>query len=78
MRQRLGECREVVELDDARELRQVDHLPEQSRTHNGAVVNGVLENLPPLPPGNYQIQLIVVGNDGNYVQPPYQVGFTVQ
>jgi hypothetical protein len=47
-------------------------------THNGSVANGVLENLPPLPPGSYQIQLVVVGNDGNYVQPPYQVGFTVQ
>lgn len=47
-------------------------------THNGAVVNGVLESLPSLPLGSYQIQLVVVGNDGNYVQPPYQVGFTVQ
>ncbi len=47
-------------------------------THDGAVANGVLENLPPLDPGSYQIQLVVVGNDGNYVQQPYQVGFTVQ
>jgi penicillin-binding protein 1C len=47
-------------------------------THSGAVANGVLENLPPLAPGSYQIQLVVVGNDGNYVQQPFQVGFTVQ
>ena len=47
-------------------------------THSESVANGVLENLPPLPAGSYQIQLVVVGNDGNYVQPPYQIGFTVQ
>lgn len=46
--------------------------------HSGAVANGVLENLPALAPGSYQIQLVVVGLDGNFVQPPYQVGFTVQ
>lgn len=46
--------------------------------HPNSTVNGVLESLPPLPPGNYQLQLVVVGNDGNYVQAPFEVGFTVQ
>ncbi|MDX2162437.1 MAG: transglycosylase domain-containing protein [bacterium] len=46
-------------------------------THNNAVVNGVLETMPGLQPGNYILQLVVVGNDGNYVQPPYQVPFNV-
>lgn len=41
------------------------------------VVNGVLETLPALPPGQYALQLAVVGLDGNYVQTPYQVSFTV-
>jgi membrane peptidoglycan carboxypeptidase len=47
-------------------------------THNNPVVNGQLEILPGLSPGNYMLQLAVVGLDGNYVQPPYQVPFTVQ
>ncbi len=40
-------------------------------THNQSVVNGVLENLQAdaLPPGDYVIRLIVVGNDGNYPSP---------
>jgi hypothetical protein len=38
----------------------------------------VLESLPPLPPGDYQLQLVVVGNDGNYMQPPFQVSFSVR
>jgi hypothetical protein len=42
------------------------------------IVNGRLEGPLNLPPGQYQLQLIVVGNDGNFVQPPYQVSFTVQ
>ncbi len=42
------------------------------------VINGQLTALPGLQPGNYQIQLVVVGNDGNYVQTPYSVAFTVQ
>ncbi|HLU09286.1 MAG TPA: transglycosylase domain-containing protein [Oceanobacillus sp.] len=46
--------------------------------HSESVVNGVLESLPPLSPADYQLQLIVVGNDGNYVQPPFQVSFSVQ
>lgn len=46
--------------------------------HYNPVVNGVLENLAPLPPGQYAIQLVVVGIDGNYVQQPYRVDFTVQ
>ena len=43
-----------------------------------SVVNGQLSTVPGLQPGDYQVQLIVVGNDGNYVQAPYQVQFTVQ
>ncbi|MBE2269166.1 MAG: hypothetical protein IAE80_13120 [Anaerolinea sp.] len=48
--------------------------------HPSSVVNGQLEVLPAsrLQPGNYVIQLVVVGLDGNYVQQPYQVPFTVQ
>jgi penicillin-binding protein 1C len=46
--------------------------------HRESIVNNVLESLPPLPPADYQIQLVVVGNDGNYVQPPFQVAFSVQ
>ena len=49
-------------------------------THSDSVVNGQLEFLPGFPglrPGNYQLRLAVVGN-GNYVQEPYTVGFTVQ
>lgn len=41
------------------------------------VVNGQLGTLPLLQPGNYQLQLVVVGMDGNYVQEPYRVSFTV-
>jgi hypothetical protein len=44
--------------------------------HNNSVTNGVLEQMPALSPGTYQLQLVVVGRDGNYVQPPYQI--TVQ
>ena len=42
-----------------------------------SVVNGQLGTLPAsaLAPGEYRLQLVVVGNDGNYVQPPYQVTF---
>lgn len=46
--------------------------------HYNSVVNGVLENLAALEPGSYQLQLVIVGNDGNYVQPPYTVSFLVQ
>ncbi|MBW4439538.1 MAG: transglycosylase domain-containing protein [Pleurocapsa minor GSE-CHR-MK-17-07R] len=45
--------------------------------HSNSVVNGVLESIPGLSPGNYQLQLVVVGNDGNYAQPPYQISITV-
>jgi hypothetical protein len=50
------------------------------QTHNNPVVNGQLETLPGPPglqPGNYQLRLVVVGNDGNYVQPPYVIPFVV-
>lgn len=43
-----------------------------------SVVNGQLATIPGLQPGDYQIQLVVVGNDGNYVQQPYRVPFTVR
>ncbi|MCS7071232.1 MAG: hypothetical protein NZM00_06985, partial [Anaerolinea sp.] len=46
--------------------------------HTTPVVNGVLEYLAPLPPGDYALQLAVVGHDGNYVQPAYEVPFRVQ
>jgi hypothetical protein len=48
-------------------------------THTSSVVNGQLEFLQAegLQPGNYELQLVVVGNDGNYVQQPYRVPFTV-
>jgi membrane peptidoglycan carboxypeptidase len=44
-----------------------------------AVVNGQLGIIPgeALSPGIYRMNLVVVGLDGNYVQPPYQVEFTV-
>lgn len=45
--------------------------------HYQPVVNGVLENLAALPSGAYSLQLVVVGLDGNYVQPPYRVDFVV-
>ena len=38
-------ARQVVELDDARELREVGHLPEQPRTHYGAAVDEPHEGL---------------------------------
>ncbi len=49
-------------------------------THTQSVVNGQLEFLPGFPglqPGDYQVRLAVVGNDGNYVQEPYTVPFRV-
>ncbi|MDX1992315.1 MAG: transglycosylase domain-containing protein [bacterium] len=48
----------------------------QPRTES--VVNGVLEMLYPPSPGQYRLRLVVVGNDQNAVQPPYEVSFTVQ
>lgn len=49
-------------------------------THNTSVINGQLEVLPGFPglqPGDYQLRLAVVGLDGNYVQEPYTIPFTV-
>ncbi|MBN8635933.1 MAG: penicillin-binding protein [Anaerolineae bacterium] len=48
--------------------------------HPNSVVNGQLELFPGdrLQPGQYSLQLVVVGLDGNYVQQPYQVTFNVQ
>jgi hypothetical protein len=45
--------------------------------HYNSVVNNQLEILqgPNLQPGTYTIQLVVIGNDGNWVQQPYQVSF---
>ncbi len=47
-------------------------------THNQGVVNGVLENLQAnaLPPGQYVIRLIIVGNDGNFPS-PFSVPITI-
>jgi hypothetical protein len=47
-------------------------------THSQAVVNGVLENLQAsaLPPGDYVIRLIIVGNDGNFPT-PYSLPITI-
>ncbi len=49
-----------------------------NNVQTNSVVNGQLDVIPGLQPGNYAMQLVVVGNDGNYVQAPYQVQFTVQ
>jgi hypothetical protein len=49
-------------------------------THSESVVNGQLEFLPGTPglqPGDYQLRLAVVGN-GNYVQEPYTVPFSIR
>lgn len=48
-------------------------------THNNAVVGGQLEYLGAsgFQPGTYFIRLILVGLDGNYLQAPYEVSFTV-
>jgi hypothetical protein len=45
--------------------------------HYDSVINGQLEVLPGpgLSSGNYVIRLVVVGHDGNFVQPPYEVPF---
>lgn len=45
--------------------------------HQLPVEDGPLEWLPVLPRGNYQLRLVVVGWDGNFVQPPYEVSFRV-
>ncbi len=46
---------------------------------NQPVINGQLETLyaAGLQPGQYFLRLIIVGPDGNYVQPPYEVSFIV-
>lgn len=54
-----------------------DSWVTMSEINPNSVVNGQLGEMPGLQPGSYIIQLVVVGNDGNYVQPPYQVPFTV-
>ncbi len=55
-----------------------DNWVTMNDVQHNSVVNGQLDVIPGLQPGNYDMQLIVVGNDGNYVQTPYQVSFTVQ
>lgn len=45
--------------------------------HQQPVADGPLEWLPVLPRGDYQLRLVVVGWDGNFVQPPYQLSFRV-
>jgi penicillin-binding protein 1C len=48
-------------------------------THNNSVINGVLETLPGpgLPSGSYRLRLVVIGLDGNFVQQPFEVPFSV-
>lgn len=49
--------------------------------HYNSVVNGQLEFLagpPGLIPGNYELRLVIVGLDGQPVQPPYVVPFVIQ
>ncbi|MBC8170193.1 MAG: transglycosylase domain-containing protein, partial [Anaerolineae bacterium] len=48
--------------------------------HYNSVVNGQLEFLagpPGLIPGNYELRLVIVGLDGQPVQPPYVVPFVI-
>ena len=45
--------------------------------HQQPVQEGQLEWLPVLPRGEYQLRLVVVGWNGNFVQPPYEVAFRV-
>ncbi len=48
--------------------------------HYESVVNGTLEFLagpPGLVPGQYRLRLVVVGLDGNFVQQPYEIPFSV-
>jgi hypothetical protein len=44
------------------------------------VIGGVLARLPTsnLIPGDYRVKLVIVGNDGQVVQEPFEVGFSVQ
>jgi hypothetical protein len=46
--------------------------------HTQSVVNGQLEVLPALPPGDYRIRLEVIGLDGNLAQPGFEVPFSVR
>ncbi len=49
-------------------------------THTESVVNGQLEFLPGYPglqAGTYQLRLVLVGYDGQYVQEPFVVGFSI-
>lgn len=47
--------------------------------HRQGVANGVLERIGPyaLQPGEYVLQLVIVGRDGNWLQQPYTVPFRV-
>ena len=42
-----------------------------------SVVNGQLGTLPVLPGGSYRIRLLFIANDGNVLQQPYEVPFSV-
>jgi peptidoglycan glycosyltransferase len=46
-------------------------------TYTTPVVNGQLDTLPVLEPGSYSLRLVIVGLDGNHLQQPYEVPFTV-
>ncbi len=43
-----------------------------------SVSSGQLGTLPNLPAGNYILRLVLIGLDGNILQPPHEVPFTVQ
>ncbi|MCU0496567.1 MAG: transglycosylase domain-containing protein [Anaerolineae bacterium] len=49
--------------------------------HYNTVENGQIEFLPGAPglqPGNYQLRLVIIGNDASALQQPYVVSFVVQ
>jgi LysM repeat protein len=47
-------------------------------THSESVLNGELEFLHPVQPGQYQLQLVIVGRDGSVLQPVSRVWFSVK
>ncbi len=61
------------------ELRGGPHLDWTTlgSTHTQAIAAGQLEWLPALPSGDYQLRLVVIGWDGNFLQPPYEIAFRV-
>ena len=49
-------------------------------THENSVPNGQLETLhvPSLKPGWYHLRLVVIALDGNYLQQPFEISFSVE